>query len=81
MLTPIGPGIPDALRPVLKSIHDAVADLITPAEPKPVCTVTQAKLPPAAAYPRCVALVSDLNILAHSDGLHWIRQDTGGVIV
>ena len=43
--------------------------------------VTQAKLPPAASYPQCVALVSDLNILAHSDGVHWIRQDTGAVIV
>ena len=23
----------------------------------------------------------DLNILAHSDGVHWIRQDTGAQIV
>jgi hypothetical protein len=28
-----------------------------------------------------VALVSDLNVLAHSDGVHWIREDTGAVIV
>jgi hypothetical protein len=81
MLSPIGPGLPEAIRSVLKSITDAVADLITPAEPKPVFTVAQAGLPPAAAYPNTVALVSDLNILAHSDGVHWIRQDTGAVIV
>jgi hypothetical protein len=43
--------------------------------------VTQARLPPAASYPLCVALVSDLNRLAHSDGVHWIREDTGAVIV
>ena len=81
MLTPIGPGIPDVFHSVLKSIHDAIRDLQTPAEPKPVFAVTQAKLPPAASYRQCVALVSDLNILAHSDGTHWIREDTGAVIV
>ena len=81
MLTPIGPGIPEAFHAVLKSIHDAIRDLQTPAEPKPVYAVVQAKLPPAASYPQCVALVSDLNILAHSDGAHWLREDTGAVIV
>ena len=80
MLLPIGPGIPDALRSVLKSFHDALLDLMTPAEPKPVFAAPQASLPPASSYPRCVALVSDLNILAHSDGVHWIRQDTGAVV-
>jgi hypothetical protein len=81
VLLPIGPGIPEAVRAVLKSFHDAVSDLQTPAEPKPVFAVAQAGLPPAQAYPRCMALVLDLNILAHSDGVHWIRQDTGAVIV
>jgi hypothetical protein len=81
MLTPIGPGIPDAFRAVLKSIHDAIFDLQTPAEPKPVFALPQAKLPPAASYPSSFVLVSDINILAHSDGTHWIREDTGAVIV
>jgi hypothetical protein len=81
MLTPIGPAIPDALRPALKSIHDAIRALETPQAPKPVYACAQAKLPPAASYGQCVALVSDLNVLAHSDGSHWIREDTGGVIV
>lgn len=81
MLLPIGPGVPDSLRGVLTALSDAVAALQTPGEPKPVFAVKQAGLPPAATYPQCMALVSDLNILAHSDGVHWIRQDTGGVIV
>lgn len=81
MLTPIGPGIPAAFHAVLTSIQDAIRDLQTPQEPKPVYAVTQAKLPPAASYPQCVALVSDLNILAHSNGAHWMREDTGAVIV
>ncbi|WP_394764289.1 hypothetical protein [Phenylobacterium sp.] len=80
-LTPIGPGIPAALHAVLTSIQDAIRDLQTPQAPKPVFPVSQAKLPPAASYPTCVCLVSDLNILAHSDGSHWLREDTGAVIV
>ncbi|HET9160635.1 MAG TPA: hypothetical protein VFN88_08485 [Caulobacteraceae bacterium] len=80
-LPPIGPGTPEALRPLLKSICDAIIDLRAPAEPKPVFAVAQTGLPPAASYPNCVVLVSDLDILAHSDGVHWIRQDTGAVIV
>ena len=80
MLTPIGPGIPAAFHAVLKSIHDAIRELQTPEEPKPVFAAVQAKLPPAASYSQCVALVSDLNTLAHSDGTHWIRQDSGAVI-
>jgi len=81
MLLPIGPGIPEPLRAVLKSLSDAVLDLQQPAEPKPVFAVAQAGLPPATTYPSCIVLVTDLNILAHSDGVHWIRQDTGAVIV
>ena len=81
MLTPIGPEIPAALQAVLKSIHDAIRELQAPEEPKPLFAVAQAKLPPAASYPLCLALVSDLNLVAHSDGTHWIREDTGAVIV
>jgi hypothetical protein len=81
MLTPIGPGIPAAFHAVLTSLHVAIRALQTPLAPQPVFGVAQAKLPPAASYPRCVALVSDLNVLAHSDGAHWVREDTGAVIV
>jgi len=81
MLTPIGPGIPAAFHAVLTSIHDAIRALQTPGAPAPVFAVAQAKLPPAASYPQCVALISDLNVLAHSDGVHWVREDTGAVVV
>ena len=81
MLTPIGPGVPAALRPVLTSMQDAIRALQIPAAPQPVFAVAQAGLPPAASYPNSVALVSDLNILAHCDGTHWRREDTGAVIV
>jgi len=81
MLHPIGPGVPEALRALLKSFRDAIEGLQVPAEPKALFATTQAALPPAASHPRCLALVTDLNVLAHSDGAHWIRQDTGAVIV
>jgi len=80
MLSPIGPGAPEALRGVLRSFHDALSGLLAPAAPSPLFAVAQAGLPPAAAHPQTLVLVSDLNILAHSDGLHWIRQDTGAVV-
>ena len=81
MLSPIGPGTPEALRGVLKTFHDALSALRAPGAPTPLFAVAQAGLPPAAAHPQTLALVSDLNILAHSDGVRWIRQDTGAVIV
>lgn len=80
MLNPIGPGVPDAVRAVLKSFHEALLELQTPGAPKPVYACAAAELPAASDYPQCVALVRDLNILAHSDGVHWIRQDSGAVI-
>jgi hypothetical protein len=81
MLVPVGPGAPETVRAVLKSFHDALSALLQPAAPTPVFAVAQAGLPPAAEHPQTLVLVTDLNILAHSDGAHWIRQDTGAVIV
>jgi hypothetical protein len=81
MLLPIGPGLPEGVRAVLKSFHDAIFALQAPGAPTPLFACAQAQLPPAAAWPASLVLVSDLNILAHSDGVHWIRQDTGAVIV
>jgi hypothetical protein len=81
MLIPVGPGVPEAVRAVLKSFHDALGALAAPGAPTPLFATPQAGLPPAADHPQTLALVTDLNILAHSDGAHWIRQDTGAVIV
>lgn len=80
-LSPVGPGVPEALRRILKSFHDALSALIAPGAPTPVFAVAASGLPPAARHPQTLVLVTDLNILAHSDGAHWIRQDTGAVIV
>lgn len=81
MLAPVGPGVPEAVRAVLKTFHDALAALNAPGAPTPLFASASADLPPAAEHPRTLLFVTDLNILAHSDGVHWIRQDTGAVIV
>lgn len=80
-LLPVGPGAPEGLRAILKSFHDALLGLIAPGAPTPLFAATAAALPAASEHPRTLVLVTDLNILAHSDGVHWIRQDTGAVIV
>ena len=81
MLTPVGSGLPDGVRAALRSLQDGLLTLLQPAAPTPVFAVAQTGLPPPAEHPHTVVLVTDLNILAHSDGSHWIRQDTGAVIV
>lgn len=39
-----------------------------------------AMLPPAAPWRGHAVIVSDISIIAHSDGADWIRQDTGVAI-
>ena len=73
--------VPEALRATLMSFHDALRGVVVPGAPTALFAVAQAGLPPAASYPQTLVLVSDLNILAHSNGINWIRQDTGAVIV
>lgn len=79
-LSPVGPGAPEGVRAILKSFHDALSALTQPGAPTALFAVDAAGLPRAADHPRTLVLVADLNILAHSDGTHWIRQDTGAVI-
>lgn len=72
-----GPGAPPALRPLLTAMLDALRALEAPAAPMPVATCRRADLPPAGAWPWRIILVRDLGVLAHSDGVRWIRHDTG----
>lgn len=67
-------------RPFYQAVVDAIRALEHPGQPVFVYAVTVADLPPAADWPNGVLKVSDLNILAVSDGSAWIRQDTGAAI-
>ncbi len=64
----------------LEALEARLAALETAQNPGPVFTCLEANLPDAAAYRTSVILVSDLNVLAHSDGSDWIRSDTGAAI-
>lgn len=79
-MTPVGPLAPEALRPLLREVLAAVAACRAPAAPTPLYACTAGKLPPAGAWRHRLVLVSDLDTLAHSNGSHWIRQDTGAPI-
>ena len=76
----VGPGAPAELRALLTEIVEALRALRRPGAPSALHACAAADLPPAAAWPGCALIVTDLNILAHSDGSHWIRQDTGAAI-
>lgn len=67
-------------RPFYQAVADAIALLQRPGQPVAVYAVPSSQLPPAANWPDGVLRVSDLNILAVSDGVAWIRQDTGAAI-
>lgn len=79
-LVPVGPGLPVEVARVLRSHEDAIRQLQRPRAPTPVFTVAAAGLPPAADWTNCVVRVSDLDILAVSNGTSWIRQDNGSAI-
>lgn len=79
MLTP--PTDPKAdPRAFWMAVVDAVRALQQPQQPVMVAAVAKAELPPAATWPNGVLRVTDLNILAVSDGVAWIRQDNGAPI-
>lgn len=61
-------------------MRSAVLELLTPTFPKRVFACAEASLPSAAAFTHCVVKVTDLDILAVSNGTDWIRQDTGAAI-
>lgn len=73
----VGPEIPAEMRPFAMSVIEAIRALQAPGSPMPLFASSAATLPPPADWPGCVLRVSDLNILAVSNGLAWIRQDTG----
>lgn len=76
----LGPTIPKELRALLGEVLEAVKASSAPQAPTTLFACPAAALPPASAWPATLVLVSDLNILAHSDGVRWIRQDTGGAL-
>ena len=80
MTATLGPGVPPELRVLLGELVEDARQLAAPTSPTALFACPAADLPPPGAWPQGLVLVRDLNILAHSDGAHWIRSDTGGAI-
>lgn len=78
-MTPILPPSPvsPVLQEWLEQTEQRLASLENPASPAPVYACSKANLPAAARFINCVVRITDLNILGVSDGVSWIRQDTG----
>jgi hypothetical protein len=76
----VGDDFPAAMRPFAMSVVDAIRALQTPRAPAPVFACARSQLPPAEDWPNGVAQITEIDILAVSNGVAWIRQDTGAPI-
>lgn len=76
----VNPELPEPIRTFAQSVVDAIRALQTPQGPTPVFSISSDDLPPASDWPSCVVRVSNLDVLAVSNGSAWIRQDTGAAI-
>ena len=61
-------------------MREGVRELAEPTKPPRIFSSAQAGLPPAASFQSCMVWVSDLKVLAVSDGALWYRTDTGAAI-
>lgn len=79
----VGPDVPAALQPLLKTVVDAINELREPGRPIPLASTTSDRLPPASKHPRCVIEVADKNCVALStrteSGWEWRRADGGAL--
>lgn len=79
-IQPPGPGVPEALRPILQGYYEALMLLQNPGAPTQQAEVAAATdLPPAADYPNTTIIVTDKNTAAISTNVAgtwtWLRAD------
>lgn len=79
-MTPVPFSAPEDVKAWMQDVMERLQNLENPQGPTLVWSCTSAALPSAATYVGRVLRVTDLNILAHSDGTNWRRQDTGAAI-
>jgi hypothetical protein len=70
----------DQLGEWFQEIQNRLSALETPTGPKPVFTTLKGALPAAASNVNCSAFLSDLGVLATSNGTNWLNAGTGAVI-
>jgi hypothetical protein len=72
--------LPPEVAQYLTELEARIAELEDPGSPKKLFACTTAGLPSPAEFYQCGLLNTTLNIMAHSDGSDWIREDTGAAI-
>ena len=70
----------DQLGVWFAEIQARLSALETPQGPTPLYAVVRAGLPEASSFYNCAAFVSDLGVVAVSNGGHWLNAGTGAVI-
>lgn len=73
-------GVAPDLADYLRDLEQRLAELENPGSPQKVFACVTADMPSPADFYQCVLLNTTLNILAHSDGANWKREDTGASI-
>lgn len=79
-IQPPGPGIPEALRPILQGYYEALTQLQNPGAPVQLPEVAlEADLPAAADHPNTAIVVTEHNCIAVSTDVTgtwtWLRAD------
>jgi hypothetical protein len=77
---PVPIGTDPQLSEFLSDLDERLAALEGAGNPVLVPAFTTALMPSATLWKNRVILNTTLNILAHSDGTNWKRQDTGASI-
>ena len=78
MTAPVGTN--RELAAYLQRLEDGIAAALNPQGPTLLFACVKANLPDPVSNINRVARVTDTNILVASDGVHWIRQDTGAPV-
>lgn len=75
--------VPADVAAYLQELEGRIASLESPGSPVATYTMTTAQMTTAnaAEFAYRTVLNTTLNILAHSNGAHWYREDTGAQIV
>lgn len=76
-------GTTTALAQYLNDLENRIGVIENPQAPRPLFPMLSTNLtaPNALTYINCQVFVSDLGVIGYSNGAHWLRSDTGGVIV
>jgi hypothetical protein len=70
----------DQLGPWFQEIQSRLSALETPKRPMPLFATVKSALPPPASCFNCAALLTDLGVVATSNGANWLNAATGAVI-